>query len=141
MRISSAFPSKYLKATDLNGREAHVKIDTVKVESMETSGDEKPVLYFIGKDRGLVLNKTNAEALSTALGDETEAWHGKSVVLFESTTSYGGRTVPCLRVRVPRQQPPQPAAVPQPVAPVDDLPPANAAFNAEGDAAQDDIPF
>jgi len=103
MRISSAFPSKYLKSSDIpDGREAHVKIDTVQMESMETTGDEKPVAYFIDREKGLVLNKTNADAISIAYGDDTAAWHGQPIVLFATTTSFGGRTVPCLRVRVPR---------------------------------------
>lgn len=48
MRISSAFSSKYLRASDIpDGRDAHVKIGTVQLEQMEQGGggDEKPVVY------------------------------------------------------------------------------------------------
>lgn len=107
MRISSAFPSKYLKASDIpDGREVHLKIDTVQIESMETTGDEKPVLYFIDREKGLVLNKTNADAIASVMGDDTDQWRGKPIILFATTTSFGGRTVPCLRVRVPRPSAP-----------------------------------
>ena len=137
MRISSAFPSKYLKASDIpDGREAHVKIDTVQMESMETTGDEKPVVYFVDKEKGLVLNKTNADAISVAYGDDTEQWHGMPIILFATTTSFGGRTVPCLRVRVPRR-PAGGALTPAP--PV--AAPPTATANEEGDAVQGDIPF
>lgn len=115
MKISSAFQSKYLKAADLpEGRDVFVKIDDVQMEVMETQGDEKPVLSFIGKKKTMVLNQTNANAISSVLGDDTEAWHGHSIALFTATTSYNGRTVPCLRVRVPRPAATQPAPAPAP---------------------------
>ena len=143
MRISTAFPSKYLKASDIpDGREAHVKIDMVQLESMETTGDEKPVMYFIDREKGLVLNKTNADALSAALGDDTEQWRGVPIVLFATTTAFGGRTVPCLRVRVSRR-PLGPALAPAGLAPApqDDIAATNHQLNGEGNADQADIPF
>ena len=69
MRISAAFPSKYLKAADLQGKQVTVVMSHV---TMETIGDdERPVLYFKGKDKGLVLNKTNANTIADAFGDDT----------------------------------------------------------------------
>ena len=132
MRISSAFPSKYLKASDLQGREVQVKIDDVAIEVMEQAGEEKPVLRFIGTEKGMVLNRTNSDTIANAYGDETDTWHGKPIVLFESTTSFGGRTVPCLRVRIPR-----PVAKPAPLPP----PPQESVVNVEEDPALDEIPF
>jgi hypothetical protein len=111
MKVSGCFPSKYLKASDIpDGREVPVQIDAIQVEPMEQSGDDKPVLYFIGKKKGLVLNKTNAAVLSAAFGDESDQWHGKSVLLFSAMTQYGGRMVPCLRIKLAR--PPAIAAPP-----------------------------
>ena len=136
MRISSAFPSKFLKASDLQGREVQVKIDDVAIEVMEQTGEEKPVLRFIGTEKGLVLNKTNSDAIATAYGDETDSWHGQPIILFEATTSYGGRTVPCLRVRIPR-----PVAKPAPVAA---RPPAQVVTDSQviaDDSQEDEVPF
>lgn len=117
MKISDAFPSKYLKAADLpDGRDVRVQVQDVRLETLEQSGDEKPVCYFIGKTRGLVLNSTNATAISAVLGDETESWHGQTIILFSATTTFGGKTVPCIRVRVPRTSPP-PAPQPAPMDP------------------------
>jgi hypothetical protein len=101
MRISSAFPSKYIKAADLQDRDWSVTLKAVEMETMEQTGEEKPVLYFVESDRGLVLNVTNATTIATKLGDDTDVWEGKSVVLYSATTSFSGRTVPCIRVRVP----------------------------------------
>ena len=58
MDINAAFPGEFLKAADLQGRQAAVVID--RVEMQKVGDDHKPVAYFQGKDRGLVLNKTNA---------------------------------------------------------------------------------
>jgi hypothetical protein len=58
MKISEEFPSQYLKASDLGGRDIRVTMGRVEREKIGT--DNKLVLYFKGKDKGLVLNKTNA---------------------------------------------------------------------------------
>jgi len=51
MRISAAYPSKYLKAADLQSKQVTVVMSHV---TMETIGDdERPVLYFKAKTRAL----------------------------------------------------------------------------------------
>lgn len=105
MKIGSAFPSKYLKADDLQGKEVTLIIHRVEMEDVSGDNSEhKPVMYFMGKQKGLVLNKTNADTCRLAFGsDETEEWHGKSIVIYPATTNFQGRTVPCLRLRVPAE--------------------------------------
>ena len=73
MRISDAFPSNYLKAADLQSKDVRVTIDKVMMEEI-ASGEHKPVVYFRGHDKGLVLNKTNGNNIATGFGDETENW-------------------------------------------------------------------
>jgi arabinogalactan endo-1,4-beta-galactosidase len=97
--MSSAFPSEYLKAADLNGRNVRVKMD--RVEMKDIGGDHKPILFFMGTEKGMVLNKTNANNISAAYGDETEEWQGKELVLFEAQVDFQGKTVPAIRVRAP----------------------------------------
>ena len=79
MRISEAYPSKYFKAADLGGKERTVKISGCFNEELGQGSDKKtrPVLYFEGHKKGLVINKTNSIAISEIYGDETEAWVGK----------------------------------------------------------------
>lgn len=100
MRMSSAFPSEYLKAADLAGRNVKVKMD--RVEMKDIGGDHKPILYFMGTDKGMVLNKTNANNIIHVYGDDTEEWHGKEIVLFEAQVDFQGKTVPAIRVRPPQ---------------------------------------
>ena len=106
MKISDAFPSNYLKAADLNGRTIPVTIADCQLEDL--GGESKPVLRFVGKDKGCVLNKSNASVLADAFGDETSAWNGKKIELYSEKVFFQGRMVDGLRVRIP----PQPAAVP-----------------------------
>ena len=99
MRISTAFPSESLKAADLQGRNILVVID--RVEMRDIGDDHKPVLFFQGKEKGVVLNKTNSNNVSVAYGDETDEWVGKEVVLFEAIVDFQGRSVPAIRIRPP----------------------------------------
>ena len=118
MRISSAFPSPYLKAADLQGRRVPVKIS--RVEMQEFTDEVKPVVYFEGKPKGLVLNKTNANTISAAYGDETEDWEGKETVLYEAEVEYQGRRMPGIRCIVQSQRKPQ--TPPADVGPDDEIP-------------------
>ena len=107
MKISSAFPSNYLKASDLQDRNVMVKMDRVSLEKI--GDDEKPVLYFVGKEKGMVLNKTNATNIAVVYGDDTTDWRDQELVLFPAMVDFQGKTVEAIRVRAPqpkdRQQP------------------------------------
>lgn len=107
MLISTAFPGTYLKAQDLQGRTIPVTIADCRMEDL--GGEEKPVLYFEGKERGLVLNKTNASLLVDAYGDETSQWHGRPIELYPARVQFQGRMVDAIRVRVPAPPLHQPA--------------------------------
>jgi hypothetical protein len=143
MKISSAFPSKYLRAADIPDGQfvpvtiSHVELEDVSGGDNEGSGEHKPVIYFQGKNKGMVLNKTNAGALSAAFGDDTDDWAGKSVRLFQTETLFQGQMVPCLRIKVSKNKPVQqakPAAPPAAAKPeYEQLP--------DQPAADDDIPF
>lgn len=103
MKISEAFPSKYLKADDLGGREVTITIDKVERVDVGTEAEPqvKPVLYFRDHKKGLVMNVTNATTMRDAYGDETDGWRGKEVILYATPVDFKGQRVPGLRVRVP----------------------------------------
>lgn len=102
MKISNAFPSKFLRADDLpQGRRVKVEIADVRMEVMEQSKDQKPVCYFAAKDKAMVLNVTNANVIAAAFGDETDAWTGREIELYRDKTTFAGRVVDCIRVAVP----------------------------------------
>ncbi len=75
--INDAFPSKYLKASDLKGGQPVVVVDHVAFEPVGRNREMKGVVYFRGKDKGLVLNRTNANKLTQLAGtSETDDWAG-----------------------------------------------------------------
>jgi hypothetical protein len=98
--INEAFPSKYLKAADLKGRNVVVTIDRAEYEQI--GDDRKLILYFEGKEKGVVLNKTNANNIAATHGDDTDDWKGQQVVLFEAMVDFQGKTVPAIRIRMPQ---------------------------------------
>lgn len=99
MRIDAAFPSTYLKAADLTGRNVQVTMNYVKMEDI--GGDHKPILYFVGKEKGLVLNKTNSNNIMFLYGAETDEWSGKPVVLYPTMVDFQGKSVEAIRVKGP----------------------------------------
>jgi hypothetical protein len=107
MNINGAFPSSYLKAADLQGKRVTASIDKVVMEDI--GGEHKPVVKFQGKDRGIVLNKTNAQMIAEIAGtDETDDWKGVKVVLYPTKTDFQGKRVDCIRVDYPSQPIPKP---------------------------------
>jgi len=97
MKISSAFPSTYMKAGDLQNRRVLVTI--AKVVMKEIGTDTKLVAYFKDKRRGLVLNKTNANVIQDIAGtDETDDWNGVQSVLYPTKVDFQGRRVDAIRI-------------------------------------------
>lgn len=124
MNINDSFPSKYLKASDLGGRQITVKIDRVEIEEVGRDKERRPIIYFVGKQKGMVINKTNANKITQAYGQDTDYWVEQEVILFEAMVEYAGDTVPALRIKIPQAAPPQRAAPARqqaaPATPIDD---------------------
>jgi len=100
VNINDTFPSKHLKASDLKGAIVPVTISHLEIEEIGQKKDKKPVLYFAGKDKGLVLNKTNSKRIADLLGSpETDDWAGQKIALYPSETEFQGDTVECIRVK------------------------------------------
>lgn len=108
MDIDAAFPSRYLKSSDLQGRNVTLIIDRVEMEEVGFGRDKdhKPVVYFQKAKKGLVLNKTNSNTIKTGYGKDTDSWLDKPLVLFPAMVEYAGDTVEAIRVRVPKAQAP-----------------------------------
>jgi sucrose-6-phosphate hydrolase SacC (GH32 family) len=100
MNINAAFPSKYIKASDLDGKTVTVTIREVKIEQIGRENDPKPVIYFSGKDKGMVLNKTNARKIAQIVGAaDTEQWTGAKIALFATEVEFSGDMVEAIRVK------------------------------------------
>ena len=121
MNINDAFPSHYLKASDLGDAQPVVTIDRVEIEAVGRDKEMKPVVYFQGKEKGIVLNKTNSKKIAQiASSPDTDDWRGVKVILYATETEFGGETVECIRVkqskgefgRRPQRAEPEPEFVP-----------------------------
>lgn len=97
MKMSGVF-STHLKAEELGaGKRLTVTIDHVEMEKV--GDDHKPVMYFVGKQKGLALNKTNTNAITDILGtDESDDWTGARIVLYTTKVDYQGKRVLAIRV-------------------------------------------
>ncbi len=128
--INDAFPSNYLKASDIKGVEPVVAIDRVAFEPVGRQRDMKAILYFKGKEKGLVLNKTNATKITQLAGTNmTESWDGLRIKLYATETEYAGDTVECIRIKAAPANSARPVAPPPP-------PPVE-----HDDITDSDIPF
>lgn len=127
MRMSQAFPSKYLKSDEVGNQRFTLTIRDVQMEDIGDN-DNKPVVYFQEMQKGMVMNKTNAEMIIHLYGDETNAWIGRQVELFTAMTSFQGRSMLGLRVMAPPTAMPahQPMQPPPPGMPNLNVPPAAA---------------
>lgn len=104
MKIGAAFPGAYVKCADLQGKRVQVVIDRVEMEDI--GGEQKPVVHFRGKERALVLNKTNANSVWGINGsDDTDDWPGTAITLFPAKTEFQGRRVDCIRIDPPDSLP------------------------------------
>lgn len=137
MKISQEFPSKYIKADDLQNREVRVVMQNCEREKI--GDDTKPVLYFKGKEKGLVLNKTNAGTISAAYGDDTEDWFDQPLILFSIMTGFQGKIGPAVRCRVPTARDNR-QAQPRREDPISSGPQRSDGFPGDRDL-NDDIPF
>jgi hypothetical protein len=99
MMIHDAFPSKYIKSEDLRGLRISVTIMAVSMEDMGQNDGFKPILRFVGKEKGMVLNRTNANLLTDAWGQDTDRWVSKKIELYAHTMQFQGRNVQGLAVQ------------------------------------------
>lgn len=123
--INDMFPSKYLKAHELKGTTPTVTIDRVDFEQVRsrTGGLEtKPVVFFRGKAKGLLLNKTNARSIAQiAHSAITEDWRGVTVAIYPTTDQFGKETYDVIRIKAPLLAAAPAAPRPVPSALVSDL--------------------
>lgn len=115
MKANDVFPSKYLKADDLNG-DTLVTIKSVTKETMKgkSGADEtKPVMHFDEMQKGLVLNKTNWAAIAKLYGDESDDWKGQTITLTVKEVDSFGDVVSAVRVEKPTAKQPEKPADPK----------------------------
>jgi hypothetical protein len=106
MNINDAFPSTFLKAYDLKGASPTVTIDRVEFQQVRAGRtgtvETKPIVYFSGKGKGLLLNRTNARAILAIAGTAiTEDWRGVRITLYPTVDTFGKEQHDVIRIKAP----------------------------------------
>jgi hypothetical protein len=102
MRASDMIESKYMKQGDIDGDTIVTvqKIGKGNVAPEDQPPENKWMIRFKELPKPMVLNSTNIQALEKCLGEETDNWIGKEVILYvDPNVSYGGKVTGGLRIK------------------------------------------
>ena len=114
--------SKYLKKEDAGTGKlvTIISLEQQNVAMEDQAPDMKWIIHFKEFTKGMVLNWTNIQLLSKAVGsEETEDWIGRQVVVYEDpNVGYGGKIVGGIRIREVRKV----KVTPKPTAPPTTIP-------------------
>ena len=86
-------------------------VERVEIAEQNGAVRQKAAVQLQGWPAKLLLNKVNFETIANAYGRQAAGWIGKQIEVHPDTTVFNGRSVPCIRVRVPRPAAPA-AAIP-----------------------------
>jgi hypothetical protein len=101
-KISQMVESKYLKQADV---EDDTVVTVTKVGQANNGKDDGPVdikwlIRFKEFDKPMVLNRTNISLLGTFLGDDTDDWIGKQVIVYnDESIQFQGKITGGLRFK------------------------------------------
>jgi len=104
MKVTEAFEGNYIDALCVTDKDAKLTIASVSNKNTVKATDgkliDRPIAYFKETTKGFILNKTNANSIGLAHGNEMDDWAGKQITLYATTTdAFGKKNVPCVRVR------------------------------------------
>lgn len=103
--INDVFSGRFLKAHELKGKSPTVTIDRVEFEQVRNRAgklDTRPIVYFRGKEKGMLFNVTNARSVTQiAKSAITEDWTGVAVTLYPTTDTFGTERHDVIRIKAP----------------------------------------
>jgi hypothetical protein len=112
--VKDMVQSKFLRKEDFDEDQV-CTIRDCKLEDVGQENEQRWVLYFKEREKGMVLNVTTIRVLESAYGGDTDHWIGnKAMVYVDPNVSFGGKVVGGLRLRTPKK------AVQQPKPPKDE---------------------
>ena len=92
----------YIKPPMLRGAVVPVTIDRIEFQELHPrpgATEIKPVCYFVGKQKGLILTSTNQDMLRNTYGDDITASYGKTVTLTAEQIKVAGKLIDTIRIR------------------------------------------
>jgi hypothetical protein len=101
MTLDQAFPSRYLKSSDLPEEGSQtVTIEKIAIEEIGRDKETKPIIFFEEFNKGLVCNKTNARTIARIVHSEDfDDWVGHKISLYRTEVDFGGELVEAIRVK------------------------------------------
>ena len=94
----------YLKPTHLRGAVIPVTVDRIELQKLHskiTGTDEiKPVMFFVGKSKGLILTASNQDYLIATFGDDITASYGKPCTIHAITKRVAGKDIETIVLHV-----------------------------------------
>ena len=94
----------YLKAAHIQTAIIPVTVEKIEFTTVHPRpGQEeiKPVMYFVGKQKGLILTSTNQDFLRDHFGDEITASYGKQITLRAIQKKVAGRMIDTILIELP----------------------------------------
>jgi hypothetical protein len=99
VKRSDVFPSKWLNPSDLGG-DMVVMIREVKLDEIGRENEPKPIVFFEGNLKPMILNVTNWKSLEKLFGMDSDGWGGKQITLFvKDDIEAFGEIVSGIRIR------------------------------------------
>lgn len=97
------YDSTYIRAWDLPpGKNITVTIERVErvtVKGNDNSESLRPLVFFRGKKKGLVLNKGMGKTIKGMYGKKPSGWLGKRIAIYATTCTAFGETHDVVRIR------------------------------------------
>lgn len=103
--VKDMIQSKFLRKEDFDEDQV-LTIKDCKLEQVgkDDAPEERWVLYFRERDKGMVLNITTIRVLEATYGGDTDQWVGNKVMVYvDPNVSFGGKVVGGLRLRTPKK--------------------------------------
>src|SRR5262249_3453963 len=105
MKFSEEFPSKYLRATDVQALGPPVRVTMTNIDKETTArGDKMLVLFFAELGKGMLFKKGNAKVLGQRYGDDMNGWEGQPPDFFVGRQEFAGKIYAVIRLQPPRRR-------------------------------------
>ena len=112
MNISQLYPRRFANGNDIGAATPTLPICKVTME--QVGPVRKPVIWFLGARKGIILHATLARQIAAIHGDDTDQWHGKRVTIHTVPVKRPDGT-PALSIRARAEDAPEAPALPDPV--------------------------
>ena len=108
LHYKQGFLGPYIAAVELpEGKVFTLRIAAVKIEKVESIKDDdeagrkkdRLVVYFDGRPRGWLINRTNAECIVGMFGEDAHKWIGKRVSIYRTKVRFGSKMEDGIRVK------------------------------------------